>query len=219
MNIQHSRRLLKTCAILALFFGGESAHADLVLNATGIADGFTASNFATGLPGVASGFGPFGLAVMNNGSGGTSVLVSDIYNGTRYTFNNSDGQTPASELNINSSNSNVSGYATLDGTAYGADNGKFGSFSSTGVFTAFSIENLPAWGLGMAGDNKTGEIIATSTSGLIAINPTTNTFRIIANVSGDGVSISPDGKTAYVMSGGIYGYDTITGALTHQSVI
>ena len=221
MNIQHSRRLLKTCVILALVFSGESAHADLVLNATGIADGFTASNFATGLTSNSGsfGFGPFGLAVTSNGSGGTNVLVNDAANSTLYTFNNSDGQTPASALYINFSNSSTAGYATLNGVAYGSNNGQFGSFSSTGVFTPFSIAGLPGPYLGMAGNNTTGEIIATSSSGLIAINPTAQTFRVInAGVIGDGVSISPDGKTAYVENNGnIYGYDLSTGALKYTA--
>jgi hypothetical protein len=189
-----------------------------VLNAVGIADGFSASNFATGLSssGGSFGFGPFGLAVANNGSGGTNVLVNDDNNGRRYVFNDSNGQTPGSTLATVTSGSGTAGYASLNGVAYGSNNGQFGSFNgSTGAFTAFSIPRLPSSYLGMAGNPVTGELIATSTGGLIAINPTTNTFRVInSGVLGDGVSISPDGKTAYVeVSGNILGYSVSTGAL------
>jgi hypothetical protein len=72
----------------------------------------------------------------------------------------------------------------------------------------------------MAADTVTGELITVSSAGLIAINPTTNAFRIInpAVNSGsiyDGVSISPDGLTAYVAQFGqnVTGYNVATGAL------
>lgn len=212
-----AKLVLAACVVVPVVFG-TPARADLVLNAVGIADGFSASNFATGLPttGSSFGFGPFGLAVANNGSGGYNVLVSDYANGTRYVFNDSDGQVPGSALTTLASGSSTAGYASLNGVAYGSNGGQFGSFnSSTGSFTAFSIAGLPGAYLGMAGDPVTGELIATSGSGLIAINPTTNSFRVInGSVFGDGVSISPDGKTAYVEVGGnILGYSVSTGAL------
>jgi hypothetical protein len=103
--------------------------------------------------------------------------------------------------------------------AYGSNGFVYGSFSSTGVFTAFSIAGLPSPGLGMAGDSVTGELITVSSAGLIAINPTTNTFRVInaaltSALDFDGVSISPDGQTVYIAQFGqnVTGYNVHTGA-------
>jgi hypothetical protein len=210
-------------ALLCAVALAQPARADLVLNAAGVADGFSVTNFATGLPssGPSFGFGPFGLAVTNNGSGGSNVIVSDYANSTGYVFNNSDGQTPGTALSTFFSNSGTQGYATLNGVAYGTQSGHFGSFSSTGTFTPLSIAGLPGPYLGMAGDNQTGEIIATSGAGLIAINPTTNSYRVInSGGNGDGVSVSPDGKTAYVEQGGhIVGYDVQTGAVVFNVVV
>jgi hypothetical protein len=210
--------------LVFVMVSSRSARADLLLTAVGTADGFSVTNFATGLPDEGpGGGGPFGLAVAGNGSGGHNVFVNDVANSTFYVFNDSDGQTTASALKHNSFGAGVGGFASLNGVAYGSDGTTFGKFSSAGTFTAFSISGLPHPDLGMAGDAATGELIATAldSSGnteLIAINPTTNTFRIIndsASVAGaDGVSLSPDGKTAYLAVGGtVVGFNVTTGAV------
>ncbi len=197
----------------AVGIGAQPARADLILNATGIADGFTVSNFATSLPSSGS-FGPFGLA-----AAGGNVLVSDYGSGKLYVFKDTDGQTPATALATLSSSSGTSAYTSLNGVAYGSQGGAFGSFNSTtGAFTAFSIPGLPGAYLGMVGDKQTGEIITTSNVGIIAINPTTNTFRTVNSVFADGLSVSPDGKTVYAEVGGnIQGYDVATGAATYTA--
>jgi hypothetical protein len=217
MRSQLLKGLLPACALMALAVSAGPARADLVLNAAGLSDGFSVTNFATGLPPVGApfNFGPFGLAVANNGSGGTNVLVSDDNNGTLYVFHDTDGQTPASAIATHSSSSGVGGYGSLGGVAYGSQGAGYGSFNpNTGAFTPFSIPGLPGQFLGVAGDSVTGEIIAASNGGLIAINPITNTFRTInGGLFPDGVSISPDGQTVYVENGNIQGYNVHTGAL------
>jgi len=192
--------------------------ADLILNATGIADGFSVTTFASGLPkqGGAFSLGPFGTTVVGNGSGGYNVLVDDPANGTLYVFNDVDGQTPGSALTTHSFNSGANGYATLNGVAYGGNGFTFGSFTSTGVFTPLSIPGLPQPQWGMAADSATGELIASAVGGrLIAINPTTNTFRTIVGglADIDGVSVSQDGQTAYIeFSESVRAYNVQTGA-------
>ena len=196
-----------------------AARANLILNATGIADGFSVTTFASGLPSTGGAFaqGPFGTTVVSNGSGGYNVLVGDYANATLYVFNDIDGQTPGTALLTRSFQSVANGYATLNGVAYGGNGTSYGSFSSTGVFTPLSIPGLPQPLWGMAADSATGELIAsTFGGGLIAINPTANTFRTInaslTNV--DGVSVSPDGQTVYIeISGSVRAYNVHTGAL------
>src|SRR2546430_13983846 len=58
--------------VAAGMFLSVPAKADLILNAAGIADGFSVTTFASGLPstGGAFGTGPFGTTVVGHGSGG-----------------------------------------------------------------------------------------------------------------------------------------------------
>jgi len=196
-----------------------AAKANLILNAAGIADGFSVTTFASGLPssGGAFALGPFGTTVVSNGTGGFNVLVEDYANATLYVFNDVDGQTPGSALLTRPFGPTANGFATLNGVAYGGNGFTYGSFSNTGVFTPFSIAGLPQPLWGLAADSVTGELIAsTFGGGLIAINPTANTFRTInaSLASVDGVSVSPDGQTVYVeVSGGVRAYNVHTGAL------
>ena len=198
-----------------VFLGAVPAKANLILNATGIADGFSVTTFATGLPSSLQ-EGPFGTTVVGNGSGGYNVLVEDYASAALYVFNDVDGQTPGTALLTRSFGPTAEGFATLNGVAYGGNGTSFGSFSSTGVFTPFGIPGLPTPLWGLAADSATGELIAsTFGGGLIAINPTTNTFRTInASLSSiDGISLSADGLTAYIeISGSVKAYNVLTGA-------
>jgi hypothetical protein len=69
----------------------------------------------------------------------------------------------------------------------------------------------------MWGNPVNGHIIATSSVGLIDIDPLANgglgSFRVINGQSGDGVSVSPDGAIAYLEQGNINGYNILTGDL------
>src|SRR6202040_2547651 len=102
------------------------------------------------------------------------------------------------------SGSGTVAYARAGGLAYGTDGGgNFVQFNNDGtvnhVLTGVSASPyLGMWGA------PNGHIIATSFSGLIDIDPLaaggTGSVRVInAGVFGDGVSVSPDGLTAYVV--------------------
>jgi hypothetical protein len=67
-----------------------------------------------------------------------------------------------------------------------------------------------------------GHILATSSAGLIDINPLANggagSFRVVASGgNGDGVSVSPNGKIVYSEQSQINGYDIATGSLVFSS--
>jgi len=110
--------------------------------------------------------------------------------------------------------------ATAGGVAYGANptNGKFAQYNSNGTRNHDLTGVTPTTFLGMWGAPN-GHIIASSSAGLIDIDPTANgglgSFRVInATVFPDGVSVSPDGKTAFVELGGVIrAVDIATGAL------
>jgi hypothetical protein len=187
------------------------ADATLALTPAGIADGFTLTTFATVLPGnTGCCAGPFGVAV--NGQGN---VVVGLGSGPLYVFGDTDGQTPASALFTQTTSSFVGAYAASGGVVYGAtDGGPYFSLNSNGtVANANAFPGLNSF-LGMWTNPVNGHIISNSTSGLVDIDPVANTFRVITGITGDGVSVSPDGKTAYSEVGGlIVAFDIVTGQL------
>lgn len=192
------------------------AQAVLTLTQDAVDLGFTLSTFATLTPG-STGFGPFGVAVTSSGD----VLVSNYANATMYVFKDIDGQTAASALLTRPSTSGTTAYATAGGQAYGAQNGKFVQFTANGAVdhALTGVSTFPY--LGMWGNLTNGHIVATSSAGLIDIDPLANggtgSQRVIAPVFGDGVTVSPDGKTAFLeRSGGFATYDIATGAFGYS---
>jgi hypothetical protein len=205
-------------AALALF-AGTPAQAALVLNATGIADGFTLTTF---LSGYSAQYGPLAQGTLPNGR----VLTGSLLGQQIYVFNDVDGQTLAGAVSATpytctTGNCNFA-ITTAGGQVYGAQaqGGVYQHFASDGSSTP--IPNLTAAGLrsnlGMWGNPVNGHIISSSDSGLVDIDPVAGTFRVInASVFGDGVTISADGTVAYVeVSGGISAYNIASGALLHS---
>jgi PEP-CTERM motif len=191
-------------------FAAHPAGATLALTPDGIADGFVLSTFATTNPGnTGCCSGPFGLGVNSAGN----VLVNTGA-GTLYVFPDVDGQTPGSALFTQSSNNFVGAFTSSGGTVYGStDGGNYESFNLDGtvananVFPKLAGES----GLGMWTNPINGHLVANSGLGLIDINPATGDFFVITSSSGDGVSVSPDGKTAYSEQGSINGYTIAPG--------
>jgi hypothetical protein len=198
--------------LLATFFLAAPARATLIVTPAGQALGFTATTVISGLP-QAGLFGPFGLTLTGN----NDLLVSDTANSTRYVFSDMDGQTLANALFSTASSSSTQGYANVGGAAYGGNGSNFVQFNNNGTVNHVIVPTLTPY-LGIAGNSVSGKLIATSFSGLVEIDPVANTFRIIANVFGDGVSISPDGTTAYLATGStVTGYNIATGAVVFTS--
>lgn len=216
-------RIMTSLGAAALVFFLAAAQAfgnGLTLTAAGVADGFALSTFATTNPGnTGCCAGPFGIAVASS----SNIIVSDGGTGNLYVFTDSDGQTLGSALFTQPSSSGTSAYATAGGNAYGAQGGQFVEFNPNGTVNHVLTGVAAGPDLGMWGNPVNGHIIATSGAGLIDIDPLANggtgSFRVInASGDGDGVSVSPDGKTAYVEQGGeIVGYDIATGAVVFDS--
>jgi len=190
------------------------ASATLALTAAGIADGFVLTTFATVAPGnTGCCTGPFGVAV--NGAGN---VVVGMGSGPLFVFADVDGQTPGSALFTQTTNSFVGAYAASGGVVYGSTfGGPYFSLNPNGtVANADAFPGLLS-NLGMWTNPVNGHIISQSAIGLVDINPADGTFRVInGNTAGiaDGVSVSPDGKTAYVELGGnILAIDIATGAV------
>jgi hypothetical protein len=212
---------VKHISIFALgvgLFTAVPAKAQLNLTPAGVADGFTLSTFATVNPGnTGCCAGPFGVAVDGNGN----VFVGLGQGGPLYVFNDVDGRTPATALFPPQTNpANVGGFTASGGVVYGAVfGGNYVSFNNNGTVANSNV--FPSLAgqadLGMWTNPVNGHIISNSSQGMIDINPATKTFSVITPSGGDGVSVSPDGKTAYSEQGSINGYDLVTHAQVFNS--
>jgi len=207
------RKLSLPVVLIAAAAINTPAQAVLTITPQGSALGFSLSQFALTNPGNSGCCsGPFGIAmdVASN-----RVLIGTGA-GTRYVFNNVDGQTVGSALFSVSSTSSTGAYATAGGLAYGSENGRFVQYNSNGTVNHILTGVTPSPYLGLWGNSVNGHLIGTSGSGMIDIDPLANggagSFRIINNSFGDGVSVSPDGTTAYLAEGNILAFNIATGA-------
>ncbi len=193
------------------------AHAGLVLTTAGVNDGFTLTTFLSGYP--AAEYGPLSVGVLPDGD----LITGSDANAALYIFSDADGQGLSNALSkipytYQTGNPQYI-FATVNGQVYGAQvsGGTFGQFSNSGAFTP--IPNLTASGVtayyGMWADPANNDLIASSSKGLIEINPASGTYRVInASVFPDGVTVSADGGTVYAeVGGGISAYNVTTGAL------
>ena len=206
--------LLGTAALAVLL--SPAAHAGLTLTTDGVTAGFTLSTFVSGYN--FGNYGPLSQAVLPNGNIVTGSLGSDRV----YVFKDVDNQTLGDALIANSYTLETGNphfaMATVAGQAYGGQlfGGVFYHFDNSGAYVPIGgathtdlRDYLGIWG------SVSGKLIASTYSGLAEIDPTTGAYRIInAGLRPDGVSVSPDGKIAYVENGGIIqSYDIATGAL------
>lgn len=201
---------------VVLFAVVTPAHADLVLTIAGVNDGFTLTTFVSGYNAQ---YGPLAQGIAPNGN----VITGSMFDHEIFVFADVNGQTLATALSstpytFTTGNPNFA-MTTAGGQVYGAQafGGVYEHFANDGSFTP--IPNLQAQNLlsslGMWGDPVNGHIISASNHGLVDINPVTGTFRVInAGLFPDGVTVSPDGNTAYVaIAGEIQAYSIATGAL------
>jgi hypothetical protein len=205
-----SLSLVGSVALFGSLAIASPANATLTLTAQGILDGFNLATFATTNPGnTGCCAGPFGIGVNSAGN-----VVVGTGSGPLYVFKDVNGQTPGTALFTQSTNTFVGAYTSSGGTVYGAvDGGNYVSFNLDGTVAnanAFPLLAGKAY-LGMWTNPVNGHIISNSTMGLVDINPTNGSFKVITSSTGDGVSVSPDGKTAYSEQGAINGYDIATG--------
>jgi len=213
-----TRVSLLTAAGVLLAAGSLQAAAPTITPA-GAALGFTITTFATPDPGKTTCCGPFGVTVLSNGN----ITVSDAVTNVRYVWPDIDGQTIGSAITSTASNSGAAAYANAGGKPYGAYSGRFVQFKDDATVDHILTGVTPGPTLGMWGNPVNGHIIALSSVGLIDIDPLDagglGSYRFIVAVNGDGLSVSPDGKTAYIaFSPNIRGYDIATGALVFGPV-
>ena len=182
-----------------------------MLTSAGVAAGFKLTTMATIAPGNSGCCdGPFGLAVDSMGH-----IVVGTGAGPRYVFADADGQVPATALFTDLSFGTFTGaYAITGGVVYGATGaGPYVSFNLDG--TVANPDAFPGLisRLGMWTNPINGHLIAQSAFGLTDIDPVTKSWRVIAAIGRDAVSVSPDGTTAYIRDKCLEPVDIATGAI------
>lgn len=195
-------------AALLLGAGIQAAKAQLVVTPAGTADGFVISIFASGLPNSNT-IGPIGTTTTSAGN----VLSSNYADGNTYSWNDVDGQTPGSVITPTVANG-LFGMTTSGTTAYGSTlNGVINKLNNDGSI-ASPLTTLPVGIEGLTTDPANGHLYASGEPGIYDVDPITGIPRLVNNIAGDGITVTPDGSIVYsATAGGIVGYDTTTGAV------
>ena len=202
-----------------LSFAAPSYALPLTLTPEGTSLGLTLTTFVNGYN--LGNYGPLAQGITTGGK----VITGSVGNGTIYVFNDADNQTLGDAVSsipyaCQTGNCNWA-MATAGGEVYGAQafGGIYEHFASDGSFTPIpnlQADNLYGY-LGLWGNPVNGHLIGASNQGLVDIDPLAGTYRVINNgLYPDGVSVSPDGATAFVENGGvIQSYSIADGSLTH----
>lgn len=188
------------------------AQAALTLTPTGITDGFSLSTFYSGDP---SNY--YGLLGVTTTAGG-EVIATSLARNQLSLLSDVDGQTPASVLLSASVPATAFTVATAGGNSYFAtfNGGQYYRVNTTTLAVTPLVLTTPVTPyLGMWADPVNGTLISSSHSGLVEINPLTGAVHVItATVGFDGVTVSPDGTTAYgELGGNILAYNIAAGTL------
>jgi sugar lactone lactonase YvrE len=210
-------------AIYALHVWSGRASADMMLTADGIAQGFTLSTFASGFVSTGStdqeqNFGPTGIAFPGSGV----VVIADSTSGDVFRFSSdTDGQVAtAASLLASYGQFNPKGLVFFNGVTVMilARDGKLVALDPNTGSTSLIVSGLPQDGpLDVVGNPLTGHYFVstqTGSPGTVDVNPVTQMFTQFSG-GGDGLTISPDGKTLLVTldyqgQGYLIGYDTTT---------
>jgi PEP-CTERM motif len=191
----------------ALVLGAVPAHASLTLTAAGTADNFVLTTFFSE-PGSGS------YRDLSNAPLGDGTLVAvDFAAGRVLKFNDSDGQTLGSAT-ASSTFNGVVNVARAGGVTYASVLGG-GYYSVANNLTATPVPVTGVTGTFQAGyglwaNNVTGHLLGAGNGvGLWDIDPVSGVATKIEGTRFyDGVTVSPDGKTAYGEANGhIYGFD------------
>lgn len=188
------------------------AQAALTLTAAGTTDGFSLSTYYSGDP--SSFYGLLGVTTTASGE----VIATSYARSQLSLLADVDGQTPASILLTTSVPGPAYSVATAGGNTYysaGFGGGYYRVNTTTLALTPLTLTTPVTSFLGMWPNLVNGDLISSSGSGLVEINPLTGAVHVITTTAGfDGVTVSPDGTTAYgELSGSILAYNIATGTL------
>jgi hypothetical protein len=207
-------------ALLAAALGAPSAHAAIALTPAGQALGLTISTFASGFPNDQN-VGPLGVAFTNTGG----VLVTDKLGNIRLFPTDTDGQLAvAAPVTFNYGYEPSTGRNGATGLAQVGSNiymtrqlqGDVVQLNQNGTVNQTIVTGLP-FVTGIVANPASGHLFV-STIGVdqvYEINPITKTKTLFVNGDVDGLVMSADGSTLYLVGedGNITGYNTTTKAV------
>ncbi len=193
------QRALLAVLVAAAIASATGAQASLALNGTGVSDGFSLSTV----------IGPYAYANLNDytfGSIGVNasgqLVAPTSATGDTYVFPDVDNQTIANGTLVGTIGSGFA-MAQIGSSLYGSKSfGNFYNFNANGtigaqIVTSPSVNSV----YGLWGDPVSGKLLASSSAGLVEINPGNGAMTLVSTVFNDGldgVTVSPDGQTAYV---------------------
>lgn len=209
--MRHHHLLLGSLALAAALSAYSPAHATLVITSDGAALGFSLTTYYSDPTAY------YGLLGATTDAAG-DVIATGYGRDELYRLSDVDGQTYgtiSAKVSLGSYGSAYS-VATAGGSTYfaaGFGGGYYKIDTSTLGLTKLTLSGVYTNYLGMWANPVTGHLLSSSSQGLIDIDPVTGNVHVITNVAGfDGVTVSPDGKTAYGEYGGnVYAYDIATG--------
>jgi hypothetical protein len=205
------------CALIVAFATiawSVPAHAAIALIPAGIAQGLKLTTFATGYPNTDE-VGPLGIAFTNTGG----VLTTDKQGNIRLFPTSADNQLASSApVTQNYGLNSATALAHFGGHIYMTRQavGDVVEVNQDGTFKQTILSGLP-FATGLVANPVTGHLYV-STIGIEAvydIDPVAKTKTLFANGDVDGLSVSTDGSTLYLIgeNGVITGYNTTTKAV------
>lgn len=183
-------------SVVALFGLGAigGAEAALTVNAAGTLAGFSLSTYYSD-PAVT-----YGVLSLANGPGGF-LYAAGYARGDVYKFANVDGQSFGTQVATASTPGTPTGIASVGGQVYlGVLGGGLLKVDGALAFTPLVIvAQTFVFDYGLWGNAVTGHLLASTSTGLIDIDPISGIWTQIgpAGEFVDGVTVSPDGKVAY----------------------
>jgi hypothetical protein len=213
----------KVCALFvafAMIAWGTSAHAAIALTPAGIAQGLQLTTFATGYP-SAENVGPLGVAFTNTGG----VLTTDKLGNMRLFPTSADNQLASSApVTQNYGLNSATGLAHFGGKIYMSRQGvgDVVEVNQDGTFKQVILSDLP-YATGIVANPLTGHLYL-STIGVNTvydIDPIAKTKTVFATGDVDGLAISDDGSTLYLIgeNGVMTGYNTTTKAVVFSPLM
>lgn len=205
----------------AVMLCGSAAHAQLTLTPAANMDGrhFILTTFATDFPSN-SNIGPTGVDFPIGGG----VLVSS-FNGNLQFFPNAhvDDQSALAfpPFHVFPGFNNALGLAHLGSTVYMTQftNGRVVQLNPDGSINHNLLDGV-SQPRGIVADPAHDRLFVALGGGIIDLNPVSGAFTTLANVTADGLSLSPDGSIVYGAvfgTGHILGFNTVSGVQVFDS--
>jgi hypothetical protein len=212
------RALLVMARVLAGAALSHSIFAAPILTATGVADGFSLTTFASDYP-ASGAFGPLGITFTKTGQ----VLTSDALGNVRVFAADVDGQHASDGVvKQNYGFFNAFGLASIGDKLYmtGEFSNSLLQINADGTLNQHVLDVNTASGL--IANPLNGHLLMSTQSHnqLLDIDPIAGTSRLISSANIDGISLSADGSIVYganETTGSITGYNVVTGVQVFDS--